>query len=65
MSAPSIAAHARHTILLAPGESIAECLCGGGSGSGEPGASEELVFEVRGWGAAGLVWVCALEPGGG
>lgn len=40
VSAPLIAAHARHTVLLAPGESVADCF------AAEPDASEHLLFEV-------------------
>jgi hypothetical protein len=41
VAAPTIAAHARHTLLLQPGESIAECF-GGEAGD----APEQLLFEV-------------------
>jgi hypothetical protein len=53
VSEPVIAAHARHTVLLQPGESVAECF------AGEPGTPEDLLFEVtcqpvsRGLGTAG------------
>jgi hypothetical protein len=39
--APVIAAQARHTVLLQPGESVADCF------AGEPGTSESLLFQVR------------------
>lgn len=42
VDAPAIAAHARHTLLLQPGESIADCFVG------EAGSPEQLLFEVSG-----------------
>lgn len=52
VAAPAIAAHARHTLLLQPGESIADCFVG------EAGSPEQLLFEVSGeaWG------VCRERP---
>jgi hypothetical protein len=41
---PVFSAHAQHTVLLAPGQALAECLADDGSG---PAEEQQLVFEVR------------------
>jgi len=47
VSAPVLAAHARHTVLLPPGETVAECFSG--DGSSETAPPEQLDFEVCCW----------------
>jgi hypothetical protein len=41
---PVFSAHAQHTVLLAPGQALADCLADHGSG---PAEQQQLGFEVR------------------
>jgi hypothetical protein len=41
---PVFSAHAQHTVLLAPGQALADCLADDGSGAAE---EQQLGFEVR------------------